>query len=104
MGGETLGPVKARCPSVGEYQDREVGVSRLMSRGGGNGVGFSEGEPGNGITFEMYMKKISNKNEKKKVSFLKHSRNLSLLSYLLSGSSELVSFSFSILGIICILL
>jgi hypothetical protein len=26
MGGDTLGPVKARCPSVGEYQGREAGV------------------------------------------------------------------------------
>jgi hypothetical protein len=27
MGGEALGPVKARCPSVGEYQGGEAGVS-----------------------------------------------------------------------------
>ena len=26
MGGEVLGPVKARCPSVGECQGREAGV------------------------------------------------------------------------------
>jgi hypothetical protein len=27
------------------------------------GRGFPEGKPGEGITFEMYIKKISNKNE-----------------------------------------
>jgi hypothetical protein len=32
MGGEALGPMKAQCPSVGEYQDREAGVGRLVSR------------------------------------------------------------------------
>ena len=32
MGAEALGPVKARCPSVEEYQDREAGVGRLMNR------------------------------------------------------------------------
>ena len=26
MGGEVLDPMKAQCPSAGEYQDREVGV------------------------------------------------------------------------------
>jgi hypothetical protein len=33
MGREALGPGKAKCPSIGEYQDREVG--KLVSRGGG---------------------------------------------------------------------
>jgi hypothetical protein len=28
MGEEALGPVEARCPSTGEYQDSEVGVGR----------------------------------------------------------------------------
>ena len=28
MEGEALGPVKAQCPSVGECQVREAGVSR----------------------------------------------------------------------------
>jgi hypothetical protein len=37
MGGEGLGPVKARCPSVGGCQDRKVGG--LVSRGWGNGIG-----------------------------------------------------------------
>jgi hypothetical protein len=32
-GGEALGPVKAQCPSVGEFKDRETGVGRLVSRG-----------------------------------------------------------------------
>ena len=34
MRGEALGPVKARCTSVGECQDREAGVGELVSRGG----------------------------------------------------------------------
>jgi hypothetical protein len=33
MGGEALGPVKARCPTVGECQDQEVEVGGLVSRG-----------------------------------------------------------------------
>ena len=39
MGGEALGPVKALCPSVGEFQDRETGVGGLVSRGRGKGIG-----------------------------------------------------------------
>ena len=39
MGGEALGPVKAQCPSVGECQDREVGMGGLVSRGKGDGIG-----------------------------------------------------------------
>jgi hypothetical protein len=35
MGGEALGPVKALCPSVGEYQGQKAGVGRLVSRGRG---------------------------------------------------------------------
>jgi hypothetical protein len=35
---EALGPEKARCPSVGECQDREAGGSGLVSRGRGDGV------------------------------------------------------------------
>jgi hypothetical protein len=61
MGGEALGPGKAQCPSVGECQDREVGVGGLVTRGMGKwDRGFSEGKTGKGITFEMYLKKISN--------------------------------------------
>jgi hypothetical protein len=45
MRGETLGPVKARCPSVGECQDREAGVGGLVCRGREDGIGgFSEGK------------------------------------------------------------
>jgi hypothetical protein len=33
MRGETLGPGKDHCPSVGECQDREVGVGGLSNRG-----------------------------------------------------------------------
>jgi hypothetical protein len=40
MAGEVLGPVKARCSSVGECQDREVGVCKLVSRVMGWGGGF----------------------------------------------------------------
>ena len=55
MGGEALGPVKALCPSIGECQGQEMGVSGLMNRvGRGRGRGFSEGKPGKGITFEIY--------------------------------------------------
>jgi hypothetical protein len=42
---ERRGLVKARCPIVGECQDREVAVGRLVSRGrGGWDGGFSEGK------------------------------------------------------------
>jgi hypothetical protein len=34
VGGEALGPVKAQCPSIGEFQDREVGVGELGSSRG----------------------------------------------------------------------
>jgi hypothetical protein len=33
MGGEALGPMKVLCPSIGECQGQEVGVSGLGSRG-----------------------------------------------------------------------
>jgi hypothetical protein len=39
MGGEALCPVKALCPTVGECQDQEVGVGRLVSRDKGEGIG-----------------------------------------------------------------
>ena len=39
MQGETLGPEKARCPSVGECQDREAGVGGLVSRRKEDGIG-----------------------------------------------------------------
>jgi hypothetical protein len=37
---EVLGHVKARCPSVGECQDKEVEVGGLVSRGGGCNEGI----------------------------------------------------------------
>jgi hypothetical protein len=44
MGGEALGPMKVRCSSVGECQDREAGVGVLVSRGRGDVVvGFQRG-------------------------------------------------------------
>jgi hypothetical protein len=42
-------PVKARCPSVGECQDREVGVGKLV----GGGVMGGGSQRGKGIAFEM---------------------------------------------------
>jgi hypothetical protein len=44
MGGEALGPVNAPCPSVGDCQDREVGVGQLMNRGMGEMIGGFGGE------------------------------------------------------------
>jgi hypothetical protein len=39
MGGETLGSEKASFPSIGECQDRETGVGKLVSRRKGNRMG-----------------------------------------------------------------
>jgi hypothetical protein len=39
MRGEALDLVKSQCPSVGECQNREVGVVGLVSRRRGNGLG-----------------------------------------------------------------
>jgi hypothetical protein len=39
MMGKALGLVKARCPSVGECQDREAGVGGLVKREGVMGWG-----------------------------------------------------------------
>jgi hypothetical protein len=39
MRGESLGLVKAQSPSVGEFQDGEVGVGGLVSRGKVDGIG-----------------------------------------------------------------
>jgi hypothetical protein len=40
-----LGPVKDRCPSVGECQEREVGVGGFIKQEEGDGIcGFSEGK------------------------------------------------------------
>jgi hypothetical protein len=35
--GEALCLVKAQCPSVGEFHNREAGVGELVSRGRGEG-------------------------------------------------------------------
>ena len=40
MGGEALGPEKAQCPSVGECQDRKVGVGGLVSKLRVDGMGM----------------------------------------------------------------
>jgi hypothetical protein len=63
MGGEVLGPVKARCPIVGEFKGKELREGEWMgenphsSRGRRNEIGDSEGGvgggSGKGITFEM---------------------------------------------------
>jgi hypothetical protein len=39
MDGEALGPVKVICPSVGDCQDQDQGVSGLVSRGIAKGIG-----------------------------------------------------------------
>ena len=39
MGGESLDPVKALCPSTGECQDQEAGVGELVSRLRGERIG-----------------------------------------------------------------
>jgi hypothetical protein len=70
MGGEVLGPVKARCPSIGSVKAVRwvFGWRNTLteSEEGGNGTGvLQEGGPGKGITFETYIKKISNKKGKK---------------------------------------
>ena len=51
MGGETLGPVKDLCPSIGECQDQEwewewVGEGR-GGRGRGDGEGIGDFQRGN---------------------------------------------------------
>jgi hypothetical protein len=56
---EALGPVKARCPSVGEHQDREAGWVYEQGEGGWE-KGFSEEKRGNGIIFEMKNKSMKN--------------------------------------------
>ena len=51
---EAFGPEKASYPSIGKYQDREVGVGGLVSRGRGDGLGDFQGrKPGKGTTFDM---------------------------------------------------
>jgi hypothetical protein len=60
MGEKALGPVKARCPSVGKCKGREAEVGGRVRehlnriRGGGDGIGdCGRGGPEKGITFEI---------------------------------------------------
>jgi hypothetical protein len=54
MGGDALGPVKALCPSVGEYQGQEAGVGGLVSRMRRRGDrGFLKRKLVKGISFKM---------------------------------------------------
>jgi hypothetical protein len=53
MGGETLGPVKVLCPSIGDCHGQVVGVGGLVSRGRGGDRGFLKGKLGKGLTSEM---------------------------------------------------
>jgi hypothetical protein len=56
MGGTVIGPVKARCPSVGECQGREEGVggrTPIEAGGGRRDRGFLWWKLGKRITFEM---------------------------------------------------
>jgi hypothetical protein len=46
MGGETLGPVKVLCPSVGECQGQEVGVGGGQQAEAEGDRGFLKGKPG----------------------------------------------------------
>jgi hypothetical protein len=61
MGGEAFGPVKVLCPSRGECQDQEWEWVGWGAVGGVGGREILEGKLGKGITFEMQIKKISNK-------------------------------------------
>jgi hypothetical protein len=54
MGGEAFCPMKALCPSMGEYQGQEVGMVGLVIRRRQERIGsFLEGKPGKEITFEL---------------------------------------------------
>jgi hypothetical protein len=51
---------KAQCPSVGEYQDRDVGVGGLVNRGRGDGVRGFQRETRRGGNIQN-VNKVSNK-------------------------------------------
>jgi hypothetical protein len=56
MGEDVIGPVKARCSSVGEYQGGEVGGGGsilIEAEGGRIEWTCAEGKSGKRITFEM---------------------------------------------------
>jgi hypothetical protein len=52
MGGKTLDPMKAQCPSVGEWEGREVGIGGWVGenphRSSGRGNGIGDIQKGNG--------------------------------------------------------
>lgn len=84
MGEQALGPVKAGCPRVGEFEGGEV------ERDGGEGTQ-------KGVTFEMQIRKISNKRGVsssvfKLCSHLIHSTVLVLLSFPFTFFPGLCSF------------
>ena len=61
-----LGPVKFLCAITDEsaWIGQEAGVGGVGEQGeGGEDRGFSEGNAGKGITFEMQIKKIYNNND-----------------------------------------
>jgi hypothetical protein len=61
MGRKTLGPVKVLCPNIGKWTRN--GRGWVVEQGKGRrDRGFSEGKLGKGITLELRIKKISNKN------------------------------------------
>jgi hypothetical protein len=60
MGGEALGPVKVLCTNIGGCLGQKARVGGLGSRGKEEGR-FSDRKLGKGVTFEMQIKKISNK-------------------------------------------
>jgi hypothetical protein len=53
MEGETLGPVKALCPSVGSPGSGSGWVGKQGDGKENRRRVFLEGKPGKGITFEM---------------------------------------------------
>jgi hypothetical protein len=77
MRGKYISTEKARCPSIEECLDREVGVGGLVSREEGWERGFLEGKSRKGITFEVKIKKISNKKFKNNTNshFIKYCIN-----------------------------
>jgi hypothetical protein len=50
---DALVTVKVLCPSIGECQGQEAGVGGLVNVEVGMDRGFSKGELGRGITFEI---------------------------------------------------
>jgi hypothetical protein len=53
MGGETFGPLKVLCSSIGQCQVQEWSGWVGEQGEGGRDRGFSEGKIGKEITFEM---------------------------------------------------